>query len=260
MNRSYPLIVIFLVGLVLVLAGCGGKVEREGTPTPITETPTLQPTPLPTATATPTLFPSPTPTPTPTSPPTPTPTPMATMSPSPSPTITPTPTPLLLLEVLGPADGSTVPGDAVVVFGNTTGLATLTINGEVIPLEADGRFQAEVGLSPGINEIEVIATAGFREERIVLTVTSLGLPPQPFFLLVTEPKDQSIVSQGTIPLTGRTAPGAVVTVNGVGVGVDPLGIFSTTVTLDEGPNTIEVVATNSDGEQLSAIIAVIFRP
>jgi hypothetical protein len=51
-----------------------------------------------------------------------------------------------------------------------------------------------------------------------------------------------------------------VSVNGVNVPVDVLGIFSTTVRLEPGPNIIEVVATDTDGRVLSSIIALIFRP
>ena len=55
-------------------------------------------------------------------------------------------------------------------------------------------------------------------------------------------------------------PGAVVSVNGVSVPVDPVGIYSTVLSLEEGPNIIDVLATNVDGEVLSTIIALIYRP
>ena len=224
-----------LAGTFLVLAGCGGEVERPGIPTPTGPTPSPEGTPLPTVV--PTLPPL-----------------TGTQTPI------PTPLPLLFLDVEGPEDGTSVPGDAVVVFGRTSPLARLTIDGDLVAVQADGRFQADVALSTGANRIEVTASAGLGEERVVLTVISLALPPQPFFLLITEPEDQTIVSRGTIPVTGRTVPDAVVTVEGVGVPVGELGIFSTSVTLEQGPNIIDVVATGPQGEQLSAVIAVIFRP
>ena len=150
--------------------------------------------------------------------------------------------------------------NAVVVHGVTTSGATVTVNGDVTAVDDDGGFQAEVGLSPGINRIEVVATdaAGNRRDTD-LTVTSVVLPPQPFFLLITEPKDQSVVSDNPIRLSGRTSADAVVSVNGVSVPVDILGIFSVTITLELGPNIIGVVATDTDGRILSSIIALIFR-
>lgn len=128
-------------------------------------------------------------------------------------------------------------------------------------MDREGRFQAEVTLSPGENAIEVIATDAIGNHvSKVLTVTFQVPSPQAFFLLITEPEDQSIVSSRTIPLSGRTAPEAVVSVNGVGIAVDELGLFSTMVTLEEGPNIIDVVSASPSGQVLSAVIAVIFRP
>ena len=78
-------------------------------------------------------------------------------------------------------------------------------------------------------------------------------------LLVTEPQDQSVVSQENIRLSGRTGPEAIASVNGVSVSVDRVGIFSTVITMEPGPNIIDVVATNDDGQVLSAVVAVIYR-
>ncbi len=161
----------------------------------------------------------------------------------------------------GPADGSSVSSDAVVVHGTTSPGATLTINGVAASVAADGEFREEVALSSGSNTIEVTAAdASGARESVVLTVGSLVSPPQPFILAVTEPQDQSIVSEGTIRLSGRTGTDAIVTVQGVGIDVDEVGVYSTTVTLDAGPNVIDIVATDADGRVLSTVIAVIYRP
>ena len=128
-------------------------------------------------------------------------------------------------------------------------------------MDRDGRFQAEVTLSPGDNLIEVVATntAGTRISKR-LTITFQAPSAEAFFLLITEPEDQSVVSTRTVRLSGRTAPAAVVSVNGIGVDPDEQGAFSTTVTLEQGPNIIDVVSTDPQGMVLSAVIAVIFRP
>ena len=94
----------------------------------------------------------------------------------------------------------------------------------------------------------------------VTPTVALTFERQPFLLLITEPRDQSVVSSSPIRLSGRTSADAVVSVNGVYVPVDVLGIFSTMVRLDAGPNIIEVVATDTNGRVLSSIIAVIYRP
>ena len=200
----------------------------------------------PTATATP--IPTPTPVPTPTPPPTSTPAP------------TPTPTIEGLLDVQGPEDNAAIRADSVVVHGFARADAVVQVNKERVELDDTGRFSQLIDLSPGFNTIVVDAeTPDGASESATLSVISLLLPPQPFFLIITEPEDQSSVVHPTIPLVGRTTAGTVVTVNGVAVPVDISGVFSTTVALEPGPNLIEVRGTSADGEQLNALVAVIYR-
>ena len=199
--------------------------------------------PSPTAAALPTPSPNP---PTPTSAPIPTPTPPAAAD---------------LLDVRGPLDGATVETDSVVVHGFARLGAAVEVNGIATEQDEEGRFQREVSLSPGVNNIRVAASAPNGQRRTeALTVISLALPPQPFFLLVTQPEDQSVVAQPSIPVAGRTTPGTIVSVNGVSLPVDVAGVFSTTLTLEPGANIIDVVATSAEDDALHATIAVIYRP
>ncbi len=203
-------------------------------------------------------------TPTATAAPTPTPTPQPTPTPAPTSTPAPTPTPTVtiegLLDVRGPENSAAIRADSVVVHGYAHTDATVQINGEPAELDETGRFSQLVDLSPGVNSITVHAeTLDGARETTTLSVVSLLLPPQPFFLIVTQPEDQSFVVHPTIPLVGRTTPETVVTVNGVAVPVDISGVFSTTITLEPGPNLIEVQGTRADGEELSALVAVIYR-
>ncbi len=232
------------LGALLTITACAQQVSRDPTPTPTTIPP------APTATPTPPAMPTPEPTPTPT----PTATP-------PAPTATPTPPQPLFLDVQGPDDGTTVRSAAVVVHGRTGPGATVTIGGVSAVADGDGRFQLEVPLEPGENRIEIVASDGAgRSVSAARTVTFEVQASGAFFLLVIDPEDQSIVSASRQPIAGRTAPDAIVSVNGVGVEVDVAGAFSTTVTLEQGPNIIEVVGTSPDGRVLSAVLAVIFRP
>ena len=152
-------------------------------------------------------------------------------------------------------------GSAAVVHSATSPGAKVTVDGQDAPGDRNGSFPGEAARSPGENTVEVVAfDSRCNSETIVLLIASLGLPPQPFMLLVTEPAYQSIVFNETIRISARTGPEAVVSVNGVRVPVDPLGIFSTLVTLEAGANIVDVLATNRDGQVLSAVIATIFRP
>ena len=177
------------------------------------------------------------------------------------PTPTPTESPGLFLQVRAPADGSSVPGSAVVVHGLTNPGAAVDVNGSAAAIDSNGGFRAEAELEPGINTVVVVATDGpGNQETVSLNVTSLALPPQPFLLLISEPEDQSVLSDPLLRISGRTGPEAIASVNGVSVDVDLFGGFFTTVSLEPGPNIIDVVATNDDGQVLSTVIAVIYRP
>ena len=191
---------------------------------------------------------------------TPTPALPPTVTPRPSQTRVPTPGSQLFLTVAAPLDGATVPGEAVVVYGLTLPGAEVEVNGAAAAVDRNGGFSAETALVPGVNNIEVTAfdALGNRESATFI-VTSLALPPQPFLLLVTEPRSQSVVNQRILRLSGRTGPDAIASINGVSVNVDLFGSFSTMVTLEPGPNLIDVVATNNDGQVLSTVVAVIYR-
>ena len=166
--------------------------------------------------------------------------------------------PRLALQVLGPTDGAAVSSNAVVVHGVTSPGASVTVNGHSAKVAADGRFRSEVSLFPGFNFIAVVATdpLGNTEQRVITVV----LPSQPFVLEISEPKDQTTVTDNPILVTGRTGSDAVVSINGLAVRVDEIGMFSTLVELEPGANIIDIVANNIDGQVLTALIAIIYRP
>ena len=285
MKRAGIWLCFLLAGMVMMLTGCFQTVPR--TPVdPVTVAPTVRnlvSTRIPTATpvVAPTFTPVPEvtsvpepPTPTPqTATATPKPTLIPTKMPVPPPTVLPTvtppptqdPVPELLLEVHEPVDGIEVSGDTVVVRGITQSGAAVTINDVPAILEGNGKqgtaFRGSVPLALGENEIMVVASDSLGNQSTrVLTVKSIAPPPLPFLLVITEPRDLSIVSTGIIRLSGRTGPEAVISVNGVSSPIDLVGNFSTLVALEPGPNIIDVVSTNSDGQVMSAVAAVIYRP
>ena len=85
-------------------------------------------------------------------------------------------------------------------------------------------------------------------------------PQQVFSLEVTEPQDESVVDTSPIPVRGITSPGAEVSINGELIDVDGQGSFAAMVELEEGPNVIEVVATDYEGNEEYCIVAVIYAP
>jgi hypothetical protein len=84
------------------------------------------------------------------------------------------------------------------------------------------------------------------------------------FLEITQPIDGAQVSTSAVLVTGKTIPDAVVSASvddAVEIAnVDQDGNFSVTVNLEEGPNLIEVVASDQLGNDESSSIAVIYVP
>ena len=274
-NRPLKVLAVALVALVLL--GCVTRVPRSDVLMPSTSAPETKAAPAPTVASTvpqqPTSTPMSTIAPTPPPPrptatvaaiPTSTVAPQPTREPStPAPTLPPTPaTPTespngLPLQVYAPEDGVTVPGSSVVVYGQTLPGIRVFVAGDETDVDSQGGFRVSVPLAPSENEVLIMAEddAG-RETRISRRVTSLALP---FLLLITEPENETVVSAAVLPLSGRTGPNAIVSINGRSVPVDRFGYFTSTVLLEEGPNVMDVVATNDDGQTLSTVLAVIYR-
>lgn len=79
-------------------------------------------------------------------------------------------------------------------------------------------------------------------------------------LEVKEPKDESILSSSPARVSGVTALDAIVSVNGNIVEVGDNGTFNTSVNLLEGPNLLEVTASDYQGNRVSRTITVIYLP
>ena len=81
-------------------------------------------------------------------------------------------------------------------------------------------------------------------------------PETSFFLDVIQPVDNSIVNTDKVEVRGDTRPRAVVSVNEEITSVGSDGIFSVTITIEEGPNIIEVIASDEKGNEAMTILTV----
>ena len=91
------------------------------------------------------------------------------------------------------------------------------------------------------------------------TPPSIGSPTAGFFLTVTSPLNESVVTTGSVRVEDKAAPDAVVSVDGVVAALDAEGNFALSVTLRPGPNAIDVVASDFQGNQKSLVINVIYN-
>ncbi len=185
-------------------------------------------------------------------------------------TCAPTPAlkPEFSLTVTEPTDESIINADKVEVIGITTPGAVVSVNGELAEVDGEGNFTMMVVLEEGPNIIEVIASdlEGNEESRtlVIMYVPSAEAPPQVpetgFFLTVTQPTDESTINVDKVEVIGTTIPGAVVSINGELVDVNEEGNFTMMVVLEEGPNTIEVIASDLEGNEESHILVIIYVP
>ena len=92
--------------------------------------------------------------------------------------------------------------------------------------------------------------------------SSQPVPPVsgPLSLRVVSPQDGATVSTAQIQVSGLASPGEVVTVNDSIIVVGADGQFQTTVSLDQGPNLIEVIASNNSGNETNVELTVTYLP
>ena len=75
-----------------------------------------------------------------------------------------------------------------------------------------------------------------------------------------EPQDGVTVSTDSITVKGEAPPETVVTVNDDILVVEADGKFESDVALEEGPNVIEIVASDLEGNEVAFIITVTYEP
>ena len=90
--------------------------------------------------------------------------------------------------------------------------------------------------------------------------SSTQMTTSALWLQVLSPQDDSVVDAPEVDVIGSAPAGAVISVNDdiLIVGADLQ--FKTTVSLDEGPNLIEVIASDEDGNEVFALLAVTYEP
>ena len=141
-------------------------------------------------------------------------------------------------------------------FAGETGNNTLTINGSPADIQSDGSFQSVMTLTEGLNTITCIATdAAGNSSSAVRTVR---LDTQPPVCNIQSPVDSMITNASSIKVNGAISDSTSVTltVNGKSVPVTN-GSFSSEVILNEGKESIIIVATDAAGNQTTVTKLVV---
>ena len=86
--------------------------------------------------------------------------------------------------------------------------------------------------------------------------------PVSLFLEISSPEDDILVSDGNLVISGKSGPNATIIISGkdndAGLQSDKNGEFSKVFPLSPGPNTIEIIAFDSEGNTKSAIKSVYY--
>jgi hypothetical protein len=93
-----------------------------------------------------------------------------------------------------------------------------------------------------------------------LALPNTPTPAATFQITLDAPRDGDTTNTSPLPVKGVTVPNAVVSVNDV-VGVaDGDGRFNLMVPLQAGPNVLEVIASQPNGQQAFVIVTVMYQP
>jgi len=85
-------------------------------------------------------------------------------------------------------------------------------------------------------------------------------PSGTIWLQVLSPQDEAVVNTSQVDVIGAAPPGSVVSVNDDIFLVGDDQQFKTTLSLDEGPNLIEILASDENGNETSLLLTVTYEP
>lgn len=81
-----------------------------------------------------------------------------------------------------------------------------------------------------------------------------------FKIQILSPQDGEVVKTKQIEVSGNAPVETVITINDQIILVSSSGDFSAPVSLEEGPNVIELVASDEKGNELDIILTVMYEP
>ncbi len=93
-----------------------------------------------------------------------------------------------------------------------------------------------------------------------LAIPNTPTPSATFTLTLDSLRDGQTVKTSPLLVSGMAVPGAVVSVNDAVGLTDAQGHFAFAITLDPGPNVLEVVASLPNGQEAYLIVTVLYQP
>ena len=93
-----------------------------------------------------------------------------------------------------------------------------------------------------------------------LAVPTTPTPSSLFVITIDSPHEGETVRTTPLQVRGQTTPGAVVSANDAVAIAGADGRFALNVPLDLGPNVLEIIASKTTGEQVYAILTILYQP
>ncbi|MEJ5241648.1 MAG: hypothetical protein WHS87_10665 [Anaerolineales bacterium] len=84
--------------------------------------------------------------------------------------------------------------------------------------------------------------------------------PSGHILQIVAPQDGDVVNTPSVLLRGFAPPETVISINDDIYLVGPQGQFEIPLTLEEGPNVFEIVASDLSGNEESVILVITYQP
>ena len=89
---------------------------------------------------------------------------------------------------------------------------------------------------------------------------SMVLTSGPLAVTLTSPADEAVIDAPQVDVVGRAPADTVISINDTITVVEASGQFSVSVPLQEGPNELDVVASDRAGNQASSRLIVTYEP
>jgi len=103
---------------------------------------------------------------------------------------------------------------------------------------------------------EVIPTMDIPPTPTVVSANTSGT----LWLQVRSPQDEAVINTPQVDVIGSAPAGAVVSVNDEILLIDDDQQFESTISLDEGPNLIEIIASDDNGNEISLLLTITYEP
>jgi hypothetical protein len=165
-----------------------------------------------------------------------------------------------VVTLTAPPSGSFVKSSSITATGTVTAsapLASVTVNGQMVALQA-GAFSTPVSLTPGSNEILVLATDTYG--NVGVASAQLTLDNRPPTLTVLQPAAGALINAASVQLRGQVSDDngvAQVAVGGEQATINADGSFQAQVALAEGSNAIVLQAFDLVGNETDQTLTVV---